>query len=157
MSARLKKQAREKLNRILEKYRYDKSLLISILQDVQAEFRYLPEEILDEISRSLNVPLSQVYSVATFFRAFSMKPRGQHLINACLGTACHVRGALKVLEKIERDLGIAPGETTKDLKFTLETVNCVGACAMGPMVIVDGKYEGQMTMGKVSPILKKYA
>lgn len=157
MSAKLKKQAREKLNKVLEKYQYDKSLLVSVLQDVQAEFRYLPEEILDEVSHRLNVPLSQVYSVATFFRAFTLTPRGQHLINACLGTACHVRGALKVLEKIERELGIARGETTKDLKFTLETVNCVGACAMGPMVIVDGKYEGQMTMGKVPDMLKKYA
>ena len=102
------------------------------------------------------IPLSQVYSVATFFRAFSLEPTGRHLINVCLGTACHVRGALRILERIERELGIKRGETTKDLDFTLETVNCVGACALGPIVIVDGEYSGQMSTEKVSPMFKKY-
>ena len=150
------KQANVQVNKILDRYQHDKSLLVSILQDIQAEYRYLPEETLTEVSHSLGVPLSQVYSVATFFRAFSLKPMGRHLINVCLGTACHVRGAIRILEKMERDLGINPGETTQDLKFTLETVNCVGACALGPIVIIDGEYEGQMSTDKVNPILKKY-
>lgn len=151
------KQAGEKVSKILKRYQHDKSLLVSILQDIQVEYRYLPEDALVEVSRGLEVPLSYVYSVATFFRAFSLTPTGRHLINVCLGTACHVRGAIKILEKIERELGIKPGETTKDLKFTLETVNCVGACALGPIMIVDGEYEGQMTTDKVNPVLKNYS
>jgi len=132
-------------------------LLVSILQDIQAENRYLPEDALVEVSQGLGIPLSQIYSIATFFRAFSLKPMGHHLVNVCLGTACHVRGAIRILEKIERELGIKPGETTKDLNFTLETVNCVGACALGPIVIADGEYNGQMTSEKVDNVLKKYA
>ena len=151
------KQANGEVKEILDRYQHDKSLLVSILQDIQAENRYLPEDALVEVSHGLGVPLSQVYSVATFFRAFSLKPTGRHLVNVCLGTACHVRGAIRILEKIERELGIKPGETTKDLNFTLETVNCVGACALGPIVIADGEYNGQMTSGKVDDVLKKYA
>ncbi|MFC2001897.1 NADH-quinone oxidoreductase subunit NuoE [Chloroflexota bacterium] len=155
MSSKVKQDGK-KVRQILERYRHDKSLLVSILQDIQVEYRYLPEDALVEVSQGLEVPLSQVYSVATFFRAFSLEPTGRHMINACLGTACHVRGAMKILEKIERELGIKPGETTKDLEFTLETVNCVGACASGPIVIIDGEYEGQMTTAKVNPLLKKF-
>lgn len=145
------------VDEVLARYGNDKSMLVSILQDVQAEYNYLPREGLSQISQCLNIPLSQVYSVATFFKAFSLKPRGRHLINVCLGTACHVRGGIRILEKVQRDLQLSPGETTADLRFTLETVNCVGACALGPMMIVDGKYHGQMTMDKVGTILKKYA
>ena len=149
-------QIERKVGLILDSYQHDTGLLVSILQDIQAEYNYLPKKALIEVSQRLDVPLSQVYSIATFFRSFSLTPRGRHLINVCLGTACHVRGALKILEKIERELGIKSGETTEDLKFTLETVNCVGACALGPIVIVDGEYEGQMTSDKVNPILKNY-
>jgi len=145
-----------KVEVILEKYQHNPAWLVSILQDVQAEFNYLPESTLKKVSSGLGVPLTQVYSVATFFRAFSLKARGRHLINACLGTACHVRGAVRILEKLERDLGIKAGETTKDNRFTLETVNCLGACALGPMVVADGKYHGQMTAEKVGSLLKEY-
>ncbi len=145
-----------KVDSILDNYQRDRGMLISILQDVQAEFRYLPREALLEVSKGLSVPLSQVYSVATFFRAFSLRPRGRHLINLCLGTACHVRGAIRILEKMEQELGIKRGETTKDLKFTLETVNCVGACALGPIAIIDSQYEGQMKTDKVKPLLESY-
>ena len=150
------KQATVEVKKILDRYQHDKSLMVSILQDIQADYRYLPEEALTEVSHSLGVPLSQVYSVATFFRAFSMEPTGRHLVHVCTGTACHVRGAIRILEKLERELGIKPGETTKDLNFTLDTVNCVGACALGPIVITDGEYNGQMTAEKVNPILEKY-
>jgi len=146
-------QLPEKVQSILEKYGYDKGSLVPILQDTQAEFGYLVRETLSEISMGLNVPLSQVYSVATFFRSFSLKPRGRHLINVCLGTACHVRGAVRILETIERDAEIKPGETSEDLRFSLETVNCVGACALGPIVIIDGKYSGEMKIDKVKPLL----
>jgi NADH-quinone oxidoreductase subunit E len=131
-------------------------MLVSILQDVQAEYNYLPEEVLVEVSQTLGAPLSQVYSVATFFKAFSLEPRGRYLINVCLGTACHVRGAVKVIEAIERELDIKTGETTKDLKFTLERVNCVGCCALGPVVVINGEYHGQMKTDKVKALLKNY-
>jgi len=150
------KQLGEKIGLILDNYQCDKRLLVSILQDTQAEYNYLPKEALIRISEGLGVPLSQVYSVATFFKAFSLKPRGRHLINVCLGTACHVRGAVRILEKIERELGIKPGDTTEDLKYTLETVNCVGACALGPIVIVDGNYSGEMKTDKVKTLLENY-
>ena len=141
---------------IIGRFQGDKGQLVSILQDIQAEYYYLPKDALEQVSQSLCIPLSQVYSVATFFRAFSLKPRGRHLIKVCLGTACHVRGGVKVLEKIERDLEISHGETTEDRRFTLETVNCVGCCALGPMVTVDEEYFGQMKSDKISPLLARY-
>jgi len=147
-------QIQQRVEPILARYQRDQGLLVSVLQDIQAEYNYLPKEALVQVSQGLDIPLSQVYSVATFFKAFSLKPRGRHLINVCLGTACHVRGAVRVLEGIERELNIKPRETTEDFKYTLETVNCVGACALGPIVIVDGKYSGQMKSNKVKPLLK---
>jgi len=146
----------KKVDSILDNYQRDEAMLVAVLQDIQAEYRYLPKEGLLAVSKELDIPLSRVYSVATFFKAFSLVPRGRHLINACLGTACHVRGAVRILETIERELGINRGETTKDLKYTLETVNCVGACALGPIVIVDDEYSGEMNIEKVKPMLKSY-
>ena len=146
----------ERVGAILDKYQRDKDSLVSILQDTQSEFGYLVREALMEISTGLDVPLSQVYSVGTFFRSFSLKPRGRHLVNVCLGTACHVRGAVRILETIEREIGIKPGETAEDLKFSLETVNCVGACALGPIVIIDGKYSGEMRTDKVKSLLESH-
>jgi NADH-quinone oxidoreductase subunit E len=146
----------KKVTAIIDNYESDKAQLISILQDIQAEFHYLPQEALIQVSDTMKIPLSQVYSVATFFKAFSLKPRGKHLINVCLGTACHVRGASKVLEQIERSLKINPGETTDDFKFTLETVNCMGCCALGPVVNIDGEYFGQMNAAKVDSLLARY-
>ena len=150
------KELKRKVQEVLQKYQHDKSLLVDILQDIQAETGYLPKEVLEETGKGLGIPLSRVYSVATFFKAFSLKPRGRYLINVCLGTACHVRGADKVVEKIEKELGIKRGETTPDLKFTLETVNCVGACALGPIVVVGEDYHGEMTAETVGSVLKSY-
>ncbi len=141
---------------IIKKYDGDKGQLVSILQDIQTEHHYLPKEALDEVVAVLGVPASQVYSVATFFKACSLTPRGKHLIKVCLGTACHVRGAAKVVEKMEIDLGVKRTETTPDQRYTLETVNCVGCCALGPMVMIDEKYHGQISSDKVSPLLAKY-
>ncbi|MBN1177407.1 MAG: NADH-quinone oxidoreductase subunit NuoE [Dehalococcoidales bacterium] len=150
------KQLKAKAKEVLQKHQHDKALLVDILQDIQAEVGYLPKEVLQETSTGLGIPLSRVYSVATFFKAFSLTPRGRHLINVCMGTACHVRGAVKVLDKIEQELKVKRGETTKDLKFTLETVNCVGACALGPMVIVGEDYHGEMTPEGIVSVLKEY-
>ena len=149
-------QIEEKVESILDNYQREEGMLVSMLQDIQAEYNYLPREALAQVSQGLDVALSQVYSVATFFKAFSLKPRGRHIINVCLGTACHVRGAVRILEEMERELGIKSGDTTEDLKYTLETVNCVGACALGPIVIIDGKYSGQMKGNKVKPLLGSY-
>jgi NADH-quinone oxidoreductase subunit E len=148
------KPDKKKIKSILARYDGNPGMLVPILQDVQAEYNYLPKDALVQVGEGLDVPLSQVYSVASFFKAFSLKPRGRHLVNVCLGTACHVRGAVRVLDEIERQLDIKPGETTEDLKYTLETVNCVGACALGPIVVVDGSYSGQMTAAKVKPLLE---
>lgn len=147
------KEVEDTIGAILDKYQRHSGLLVSILQDVQGEFNYLPREALTEVSRGLDVSLSQVYSVATFFKAFSLKPKGRHTINVCMGTACHVRGAVKILDQMETEMGVVSGETTEDLKYTLDTVNCVGACALGPVVVVDGEYIGQMATGKVKPLL----
>ncbi|MBI4187199.1 MAG: NAD(P)H-dependent oxidoreductase subunit E [Chloroflexi bacterium] len=146
----------EKVSAILDKYRHEEGMLVSILQDIQAEYNHLPKDALVEVSRRLGIPLTQVYSVATFFKAFSLTPRGRHSIHVCLGTACHVRGAVRVLDEVERELGIKAGETTADLKYTLERVNCVGACALGPIVIVDDQFSGEMTIDKVKPMLTSY-
>lgn len=151
------KEIEEKVGRIIRHYQNESNMLVSILQDVQREYNYLPREALMKVTRDLNVPVSRVYSVATFFKAFSLKPRGRHLVSVCLGTACHVRGAIKVLEKIERELEIKSGETTGDLRFTLETVNCVGACALGPVVKVNEEYHGEMTSDKVDSVLASYS
>lgn len=129
--------------------------LINVLEDIQAEYRYLPEEALVLVSDRMGVPLSQVYSVATFYHAFSLKPSGEHSICVCTGTACHVRGAVQVLSRLVSKLGIEPGGTTRDRLYTLETGNCLGACALGPVLVVDGEYEGNMTTKKVDKLLKR--
>jgi NADH:ubiquinone oxidoreductase subunit E/NAD-dependent dihydropyrimidine dehydrogenase PreA subunit len=130
--------------------------LIAVLQDINHELGYLPEPALRYVSRQVKVPLVSVYHVATFYKAFSLKPRGKNVIRVCLGTACHVRGAQQVLEALKGKLQIEPGQTTPDRKFTLETVNCLGTCALAPMVTIGQKYSGNMTAPKVNQILKPY-
>jgi NADH-quinone oxidoreductase subunit E len=146
----------KKVDTIVDEYGCNRDSLISILQDVQSEYRYLPEDVLRQVARRLELPLIQVYGVATFFKAFSLKPRGEHMVRVCLGTACHVRGAPAVLDEVKRRLGVEPGETTKDMQFTLETVNCLGACALGPLLVMDDKYQGQMSPGKIRKVLRDY-
>ena len=149
-------QIKRGVDSILDSYHHDKGMLISILQDVQIEYNYLPKEALIQVSQGLGVPLTRIYSVATFFKAFSLRPRGRHLVTVCLGTACHVRGGQRLVDKVERDYAIKAGETTADTKFTLETVNCLGCCALGPVVVIDGKYESQMNHDKLDHVLRKY-
>lgn len=142
------------VDNIIAQYKGEQGLLISVLQDIQAELNYLPKEALLKVSEGLDIPVSQVFSVATFFKAFSLKPRGRHIIHVCMGTACHVRGAHRITDKLQRDLEIKAGDTTPDLEFTLETVNCVGSCALGPIVVLDSEYHGQMNMEKTEKLLK---
>ena len=145
----------EKVKAIVDRYGGKHDSVIAILQDVQSEYHYLPEHALRAVAGQLRLPLIQICGVATFFKAFSLKPRGEHTMTVCLGTACHVRGAPAVLDEAKRQLGIEPGNTTDDMRFTLETVNCLGACALGPILVVNGKYHGQMSPGKAKKILKK--
>ena len=139
--------------RILEKHSEDRGGLISILEEIQAEYGYLPEEALRIVSDRSQRSLVEVYGVATFYRSFSLKPRGKHLICACLGTACHVRGAPRIVEELERQLGIKAGQTTADKQFTLETVNCLGACALGPVVVIDGHYFSKVRKSRIGQLL----
>jgi len=147
----------KKIDSILIKYRYQSSNIIQILQDVQAAYNYLPREALRYISQRLKIPLSKIYSIATFFSAFSLNPRGKHLITVCMGTACHVRGAAIILNEFERRLDIKPGKTTNDMNYSLETVNCLGCCAIGPIVVFDGKYMGEFKLKDVSRVLERQA
>lgn len=137
----------------LTKIERDETLL-SVLQDIQAKYGYLPEEKLIETAKTLGMPLIDVYGVATFYKSFSLTPRGRHLVKVCLGTACHVRGASRIGKEVGRKLGIGPGETSEDGEFSLETVMCLGCCAIGPVVVIDGKYYGQVAPTKVESILR---
>jgi len=147
--------ATQEVNRILKRYGNDPTDIIAILQDVQQTYRYLPKDVMETLATKLDIPLSRVYHLATFFRAFSLEPRGKHELQVCMGTACHVRGAPRILEAIERGLKIQAGETTKDLQYTLETVNCVGACALGPVVVVDGESKGKLNPQRAERLLKQ--
>ncbi len=146
----------DKVDKIIDKHRYEKSELIGILQGIQEEMNYLPPDAIRHTAKRLNLPLSQVYGIATFYKRFSLTPRGRYTITVCCGTACHVRGAPKILEELKRQLCISPGETTSDLNFSLETVNCVGACALGPVILVNQEYYGQMNCVKVGKLLERY-
>jgi NADH-quinone oxidoreductase subunit E len=143
------------ISEIIEKRKGDRGSLISILEDIQAKNGYLPPEALKAVAQQTGRSLVDIYGVATFYRSFSLTPRGRHLVSVCLGTACHVRGAPIVAEEFERQLGVTVGETTSDREFTLETVNCLGACALGPIVVVDGHYFSNVDVGSVVRILKK--
>ena len=146
----------QKVKSFISKYSNEKKALLSILQDIQEEYNYLPKEALINVSKILDIPLIDVIGVATFYSSFSLKPRGKHIITTCLGTACHVKGGPKILNEFERKLNITAGSTTADKQFTLETVACLGCCAIGPVVEVDGNYYSQTTIKTVHSILKKY-
>lgn len=149
-------QDRKYVGSIIKSYSATHDSLISILHDIQSKYHYLPEYALRQVASHLKLPLIQVYGVATFFKAFSLKPRGRYIINVCLGTACHVRGGQSVFEELSRQLGIKNGDTTEDMLFTLESVNCLGACALGPIVVVDDEYHGKMNAGKVKKMISRY-
>ncbi|MBI3737835.1 MAG: NAD(P)H-dependent oxidoreductase subunit E [Chloroflexi bacterium] len=142
------------INDIINREAVGDGSLIAALEEIQERYRYLPPEALILASERLGVPLSQAYSVATFYNAFSLKPKGKHCLHVCMGTACHVRGSPQVLDRLESKLGIKAGDTTRDHLFTLETVNCLGACALGPIVVTDEEYSGQMNVEKVDRLIK---
>lgn len=147
----------EIIKKILDKHDENENGLIPILEDIQAKYSYLPQEALQIVSKAKKISMVDIYSVATFYKAFSLKPRGKHLISVCVGTACHVRGAPTIVKEFVNQLDIQPGDTTPDKEFTLDTVNCLGACALGPIVVVDGLYFSNVSRTSVKGIIEKTA
>ena len=145
-----------KIDKIIAKYQGDAGSLIQVLLEIQRENRWLPKEALEKVSKQLKAPLNRIQHIVTFYKAFSLVPRGRHEINVCMGTACHVRGAQRVLDRVQDLTGIKPGETDSELKFSLETVNCLGCCALGPVMVIDGEYHGKMAPAKSEDVLKNY-
>jgi NADH-quinone oxidoreductase subunit E len=144
------------IDKIIDKYPADASSLIQVLLEIQREYRWLSHEALEKVSERLNVPLNRIQHIVTFYKAFSLIPKGRHEIHVCTGTACHVRGAPRLLDSIQDLTKIKPGETDTDLKFSLETVGCVGCCALGPVMVIDGEYHGKMAPAKSEAVLKNY-
>jgi NADH-quinone oxidoreductase subunit E len=145
------------IDSILDKYPNEAGSLIQVLLEIQREHRWLSNEALEKVSGRLKVPLNRIQHIVTFYKAFSLIPKGRHEIHVCTGTACHVRGAPRLLDSIQDLTGIHPGETDMELKFSLETVGCVGCCALGPVMVIDGDYHGKMAAAKSEAVLKNYA
>jgi NADH-quinone oxidoreductase subunit E len=143
-----------RIDQIIDKYEGEEGILIQLLLDIQQELNWIPKEVAERISQRLNIPLTQIYRVASFYTAMSLTPRGRHLVSVCMGTACHVRGSPRLLDRITDVLKIQPGETSTDMRFTLNTVNCLGCCAMGPVVVVDGVYHSKPSTQDLREILE---
>ncbi|NQU64090.1 MAG: NAD(P)H-dependent oxidoreductase subunit E, partial [SAR324 cluster bacterium] len=144
----------EKIDQIIEKHQSAASSLIQVMLDIQSENHWLPKEALERVSEKLQVPMHRIQHVATFYKAFSLVPKGRHEVHICVGTACHVRGASRVLDSVKDLIGIKPGETDLEMKFSLETVNCLGCCALGPVIDVNGKTHGKISPNKTADVLK---
>ena len=144
------------IDQIIDKHQGETSSLIQVLLDIQSQYHWLPKEALERVSEKLQVPLTRIQHIATFYKAFSLVPKGRHEIHICMGTACHVRGATRVLDAVQDLTGIKSGETDLDLKFSLETVNCLGCCALGPVMEIDGKTHGKMTTAETAEVLGSY-
>jgi len=147
---------KEKIDKIIEKYKNEKGPLISILQELQDTFGYLPRDVLSYLSFRLRVPESKIWGVVTFYSQFYLEPRGKNTVKVCLGTACHVKGAGKILDRLRKVLGIKEGQTTKDLKFSLETVRCLGTCFLAPVIMINKDYFGRLTPDRVEQIINQY-
>lgn len=147
---------KDRVDQIIDKHECEASSLIQVMLDIQSENRWLPMEALEQVAERLQVPLTRIQHIATFYKAFSLVPKGRHGVHVCMGTACHVRGARRVLDMVQDLTGIKPGETDLDLKFSLETVNCLGCCALGPVVEIDGETHGKMAPTAMADVLKKY-
>jgi NADH:ubiquinone oxidoreductase subunit E/NAD-dependent dihydropyrimidine dehydrogenase PreA subunit len=152
----LEPELKTSIDEAIEIHKHERAPLISVLQDINIEFRHLPADALRYVSRRLNVPLSRVYHVATFYTAFSLVPRGEHIIKVCMGTSCHIKGSQRLLDALEERLEVKAGQTTRDMQFTLETVNCLGACALSPVIVIDSKYHGNLTRPKLEKVLARY-
>ena len=147
----------DKVNEIIDRYGADRTASLAVLQDIQREYNYLPREALELVAERLSVPPGEVYHMATFYRSFTLRPKGEYCIRVCLGTACHIHGGPRILEAFERELGIKVGESTSDAKFSLEATSCLGACAQAPFVMVNEEPYAKMTTDRVGEIIKSYA
>lgn len=145
-----------RIDQIIDKYEGEEGILIQLLLDIQQELNWIPKEVAERISQRLNIPQSQIYRVVSFYTAMSLTPRGRHLVSVCMGTACHIRGSPRLMDRITDILKIQPGETSPDRRFTLNTVNCLGCCALGPVMVVDGKYHGKIAPTEAEEVLKNY-
>ena len=143
------------VDKIVDHHQGKRTAVISILHDIQDRYNHLPKEALEQVAGRLNMDLNDIYGVATFYKSFSLIPKGKHSVTLCLGTACHVRGGPKILKEMTQQLNIEPGQTTKDKKFSFQVVNCLGVCAIGPVMFVDGKFYGEMTPVKARRIIDK--
>ena len=148
--------SKEEISAILNEYPKEQRYCLAIMQDMQRKFNYIPREGMEALAEYLECPLSSLYSMATFYRALSLKPKGKHIIKLCDGTACHIRGSVNLVGGVKRELGIDAGETSSDGEFSLELVNCLGSCALAPVMVVDGKYYGKVTLEKLPGILDEY-
>jgi NADH-quinone oxidoreductase subunit E len=146
----------DRIDQIIDQHEGEASSLIQVMLDIQAENHWLPREALERVSERLAIPYARIQHVATFYKAFSLVPKGRHEVHICMGTACHVRGATRVLDKVQDLTGIAPGETDLELKFSLETVNCLGCCALGPVMEIDGKTHGKLSPAGTADVLNRY-
>lgn len=146
----------EKIDQIIDKHNCEASNLLQILLELQSSNNWLPKEVLKRVSERLDVPLTRIRHIATFYKAFSLVPKGRHKVHICVGTACHVRGATRILDTVEEATGIKPGETDMEMKFSVETVNCLGCCALGPVMEINGKTHGKMSPAQTASILKNY-
>lgn len=144
------------VKKIIEDHRYDDAMLIAILQDLQKVYNYLPKEAIKEVAQRFQIPLTRVYGIATFYKNFSLKPRGRHIVGVCVGTACHVKGAARLTDGLKRELGIEVGDSTEDLRFTLETVRCIGCCSLSPVIRVGDDTYGKINLSQTKRVLKKY-
>ena len=144
------------MEKVIDEFDKDQRELIHLLHEIQKQFGYIPAHMISQIARQLKISESEIFGVLTFYKAFTLKPRGKYVITVCLGTACHVRGGPRIVDELERKLSIKVGQTTADKNFSLETVNCLGCCAIGPVVVVNEKYYSHVTMNKVDAILKEY-
>ena len=147
----------QKVKDIAAKFKGNKNMLISLLQDIMEAFGFIPEEVVRLVAEEMDVPVGRLYELATFYTSFRLKPIGKNHVCVCVGTACHVRGATNVVETLERELNVKSGETTDDFRYTLDTVNCLGACALGPLVTVNGEYHGKMNQKKIKKLVKDIA
>ncbi len=146
----------EKLNSVLDKYQGEQGMLIQVLLEIQQKFNWIPPEAMKGINQKLGIPLAKIHRVASFYKAMSLQPRGEHWVRICLGTACHVRGGMKIMDRAQDVLGVKEGGTTGDRKFTLERVMCLGCCALGPVMVVDDVYNGNLEASRVEEVLKNY-
>lgn len=146
----------DRVDQIIDKHDGEASSLIQVLLEIQSENKWLPKKALERVSERLQVPFTRIMHIATFYKAFSLVPKGRHEVHICMGTACHVRGAKRILDTVQDATGIKPGETDLELKFSLETVNCLGCCALGPVVEIDGTTHGKMTPGEAASVLRNY-